>query len=357
MLGRNRCQPTAWGSVCQGKHWKHTVLKSLTLSCWAILCIWSQLILFHPECGPFRYRLTFKVLWVFWATAPIYSLVSKFPWTKALLHLPHPPRTLWKHLRAHSVSPTCTRMWHLEKLVDHQSCSHLCLFIKLFFFSYNTYSSISCQVPDTLGDIKMNEGDSFMGPSTLICGADFIKDFQAKEGPLQVTNANYLILNIRHYCLSKSFHYYAWGFCISSTNGQRSLAGLQSMGLQRVGHDWVMDFWYLLSPLSLSGLVFHFCPQMIHGRPLMAKDLLRQSPEQEAPTLGIISSPICPFKGKVWVVYGLFRWLRDKGSVCQCSRCVFDPWVGKIPGWGNGIPLQYSCLENSMDKGAWWAVG
>jgi len=30
----------------------------------------------------------------------------------------------------------------------------------------------------------------------------------------------------------------------------------------------------------------------------------------------------------------------------------FDPWVGKIPGEGNGNPLQYSCLENSMDRGA-----
>ena len=27
----------------------------------------------------------------------------------------------------------------------------------------------------------------------------------------------------------------------------------------------------------------------------------------------------------------------------------FDPWVGKIPGEGNGFPLQYSGLENSMD--------
>ena len=26
------------------------------------------------------------------------------------------------------------------------------------------------------------------------------------------------------------------------------------------------------------------------------------------------------------------------------------------PGGGNGNPLQYSCLENSMDRGAWWAA-
>ena len=30
--------------------------------------------------------------------------------------------------------------------------------------------------------------------------------------------------------------------------------------------------------------------------------------------------------------------------------------LGKSPGGGNGNPLQYSCLENSMDRGAWWAT-
>ena len=31
-------------------------------------------------------------------------------------------------------------------------------------------------------------------------------------------------------------------------------------------------------------------------------------------------------------------------------------WVGKIPGEGNGNPLQYSCLGNPMDRGVWWAT-
>ena len=30
--------------------------------------------------------------------------------------------------------------------------------------------------------------------------------------------------------------------------------------------------------------------------------------------------------------------------------------LGRFPGEGNGNPLQYSCLENSMDRGAWWAT-
>ena len=32
------------------------------------------------------------------------------------------------------------------------------------------------------------------------------------------------------------------------------------------------------------------------------------------------------------------------------------PGLGKFPGGGHGNPLQCSCLENSMDRGAWWAT-
>ena len=43
----------------------------------------------------------------------------------------------------------------------------------------------------------------------------------------------------------------------------------------------------------------------------------------------------------------------NKGDV---KRHSFDPWVGKIPWRGNGNPLQYSYLENPMDRGAWWVT-
>ena len=32
------------------------------------------------------------------------------------------------------------------------------------------------------------------------------------------------------------------------------------------------------------------------------------------------------------------------------------PGLGRSPGGGHGNPLQYSCLENPMDRGAWWAT-
>ena len=46
----------------------------------------------------------------------------------------------------------------------------------------------------------------------------------------------------------------------------------------------------------------------------------------------------------------------------QCRRLGFDPWVqslpgsGRAPGEGNSFPLQYSFLENSMDRGAWRSI-
>ena len=39
--------------------------------------------------------------------------------------------------------------------------------------------------------------------------------------------------------------------------------------------------------------------------------------------------------------------IRDSGLI---------PGLGRSPGAGNGNPLQYSCLENPMDRGAWWAT-
>ena len=53
---------------------------------------------------------------------------------------------------------------------------------------------------------------------------------------------------------------------------------------------------------------------------------------------------------------GLPRQLSCREPTYQCRRCRFNPWVGRFPGGGNGNPLQYPCLENPMDKGAWWAT-
>ena len=43
-------------------------------------------------------------------------------------------------------------------------------------------------------------------------------------------------------------------------------------------------------------------------------------------------------------------------SACNVGDLGWIPGSGRSPGEGNGNPLQYSCLENPMDRGAWWAA-
>ena len=46
----------------------------------------------------------------------------------------------------------------------------------------------------------------------------------------------------------------------------------------------------------------------------------------------------------------------SKSSACNAGDLDSIPGSGRSPGEGNGNPLQYSCLENPMDRGAWWAA-
>ena len=43
----------------------------------------------------------------------------------------------------------------------------------------------------------------------------------------------------------------------------------------------------------------------------------------------------------------------SKASACNAGDPGLIPGLGRSPGEGNGSPLQYSCLENPMDRGAW----
>ena len=59
-------------------------------------------------------------------------------------------------------------------------------------------------------------------------------------------------------------------------------------------------------------------------------------------------------------VHGIFQArVLEWGAIAfpkRHKRLGFNPWVGKIPGGGHGNPLQYPCVENPMDRGAWWAA-
>ena len=52
---------------------------------------------------------------------------------------------------------------------------------------------------------------------------------------------------------------------------------------------------------------------------------------------------------------------KPQGKTVKNLPAMQETWVWSLgqedsPGEGNGNPLQYSCLENSMDRGAWWAT-
>ena len=79
--------------------------------------------------------------------------------------------------------------------------------------------------------------------------------------------------------------------------------------------------------------------------PGQAKGLERPDPEDpEALSVSAIVSRVSLFCGFPNLLLG------------QCRRHWVDPWVGKIPWRRAGHPTQYSCLGNSMDRGAWWAT-
>ena len=57
--------------------------------------------------------------------------------------------------------------------------------------------------------------------------------------------------------------------------------------------------------------------------------------------------------------WGFSESASGKEPSCQCRKHKsqgFDSWVGKFPWRRSWQPLQYSCLENPMDRGAWWAT-
>ena len=45
-----------------------------------------------------------------------------------------------------------------------------------------------------------------------------------------------------------------------------------------------------------------------------------------------------------------------KESACNTEDPGSVPGLGRSPGGGHGNPLQYSCLENPIDRGSWWAT-
>ena len=101
--------------------------------------------------------------------------------------------------------------------------------------------------------------------------------------------------------------------------GTEEPGGLPSMGLHRVGHDW--------SNLAAAAAAVFFTQIFI----IVCNLLLWAS------RVALVVKNPPANAGDI----------RDSGSI---------PGSGRPPGGGHGNPLQYSCLENPMDRGIWWAT-
>ena len=55
-------------------------------------------------------------------------------------------------------------------------------------------------------------------------------------------------------------------------------------------------------------------------------------------------------------ICALSLFLPLNGIACNARDLDLIPGLGRSPGGEHGNPLQYSCLENPMDRGAWWAT-
>ena len=62
-------------------------------------------------------------------------------------------------------------------------------------------------------------------------------------------------------------------------------------------------------------------------------------------------------RGKLFALWGFPVGSEVKASASNAGDLGLTPGSERSPGVGNGNPLQYSCLEDFMDRGAWWATG
>ena len=84
---------------------------------------------------------------------------------------------------------------------------------------------------------------------------------------------------------------------------------------------------------------------------LPSGSMVKNLPANAGDTSSIPGSRRCPEEGN-----RLPHSSVSKESACNAGDLGLIPQLGRPPGEGNGNPLQYSCLENPMDRGAWRAT-
>ena len=151
------------------------------------------------------------------------------------------------------------------------------------------------------------------------------------------------------------------------------LGGLQSVRSQRVGHDLMTKQHHLLLLLQFINIhsyesllldkQIHWCwmlegskregslsPNAENCLNVFSKDgHLANGHKRLLPMIGIILK----LSDNIWALYNFPGGSDGKASAYNAGDPGSIPGLGRSPKEGNGNPLQYSCLENPMNGGAW----
>ena len=109
--------------------------------------------------------------------------------------------------------------------------------------------------------------------------------------------------------------------------------------------------------MSGIGIMSTWCS---HQRKSLSPVPMPQGPSSVFPlnwgTIGVGSLLILSEILRSGLVHGLPCGSDSKESACSAGVPGSVPGSGRSPGEGNGNPLQYSCLENPLDREAWWVT-
>jgi len=198
-----------------------------------------------------------------------------------------------------------------------------------------------------------------------------------------------------------------WWPTPQKSHGQRSFGGLQSMGLKRVAHNWTrtheihtfLTAWHPVkcfsSVQSLSSVQLFETPWTAACQASLAINNSQSLPKLISiesvipcnhlilcnpllllpsifPSIRVFSnesvlcikgpkywgftfsiSPSSEYPGLISLRVDWFDLFEGQGTQIQSRRPRLNQWSQRSPGEGNGSPLQYSYLENPMDRGAW----
>ena len=143
-------------------------------------------------------------------------------------------------------------------------------------------------------------------------------------------------------------------------------------GVTRVGHDLkqlnhhhhhsvkTMGFVSIQSIVKIHFRIF--LAELSWGSYLFSRQLVSSFIKQRQEKLpfsivdNIKQGNLCINKYTTWAFQVVLLVKNPPTNASRPKRQGFDPWVGKIPWRRAGNPLQYSCLENPMDRGAWRAT-